>query len=399
MKRACMLLSVFLIVSLFLSLYVPSAKADSDTFYVGGSDDDADQQETSSVSTTGATVNTQSHTVAAGRYHSGFRFPSVTIPQGSTITAAKLSVYLSSVQADDANLKIHAHDTDDAADFSAEGIPEIYDVADRPRTDAFTSWVEDAVHGGVSGWYDSPSILDVVQEIVSRGGWSSSNAIVLLLIANTDVYKQFKANTYDAGSQYAAKLEVTWESAGLQEYTEEFTETISPSASLYLWKALSEKYSETITVTATSYGWKEKTSFYMESTTITEQLNEWIELRRFFTETITITETASFAMELLLEITEFTETIGIDASLFLWKAKQFITQETLSPVANFYDWIELKMTMIEFIDTIEFDAIMILTFEIIAAEVEPSTFGTLGVVIAIIALAIAVTAFAAKTKD
>jgi len=42
---------------------------------------------------------------------------------------------------------------------------------------------------------------------------------------------------------------------------------------------------------------------------------------------------------------------------------------------------------------------MILTFEIIALEVEPSTFGTLSLVIAIIALAIAITAFAAKTKD
>jgi len=152
---------------------------------------------------------------------------------------------------------------------------------------------------------------------------------------------------------YKASIFCNYTTAGAQEYTEEFTETISPSASLYFWKALFEKYEETITVTATSYTWKEKACFYTETTTITEQVSKWIELKRFFTETITLTETANFAMEILLEITEFTETITVDAFLFLWKAKQFITQETISPIANLYDWISLTRMFIETFTTSE----------------------------------------------
>ena len=157
------------------------------------------------------------------------------------------------------------------------------------------------------------------------------------------------------------------------EFTEEFAESIGISASLYSWKALFYRQTETITVTTTSYAWGEYPRFFIETTTITEQISEWIELRQVFTESITLTEqmsryvalfrlfqetispteTSSFNMELALVITEFVETVGIDASLFLWKAQQMFFEETVNPTANFYKWIALADIFTETIRTSE----------------------------------------------
>jgi len=248
----------------------------------------------------------------------------------------------------------------------------------------------------------------------------------------------------------------TYTTAGVQEYSEEFTETVSVSASSHFWRALLYKNIEGITTTATTYTWGEYPCFFSETITTTEEQNEWNELRRFFTETVTIreelvkqlalfrlftetigiTETSSFATEILVEITEFAETVSIDASLYLWKAKQFMIEEGVIGVADFYKWISLRqfftetinptetlqllrekllsvtetintsaflqalketlVTIIEFTDIIPFTATMYLTPQKIVPPIEVTTFGTVAFVIAIIALAIAVTAITAK---
>jgi len=363
MKRVSVFLLGFLIVSLFLGLYVPEVKANPSFGY--------ETKGSSSVDLTANTIRgseyTCSQTGTADSVTAYLKQDGVATPK------CKFAIYLHS----DSSLVAYTEEWTLTADWDGW---KTLNIVWGGTLLADTVYV--LVHwfsGGVTTYYDAVSAT-YHYESETYNGFPNPASFTHSVTRDFSIFCNYTVS-------------------GAQEYMEEFTETTSITASLYVWKALFEQYTETITVTSTSYGWKEKTSFYMESTTITEQLNKWIELRRFFTETITITETSSFGMELLLEITEFTETITVDASLFLWKAKQFITQETVSPIANFYDWIELKMTIIEFSELIELDAIMILTFEIIALEVEPSTFGTLGVVIAIIALAIAVTAFAAKTRD
>jgi len=121
----------------------------------------------------------------------------------------------------------------------------------------------------------------------------------------------------------------TYTTAGVQEYSEEFTETIGVSASLYSWRALFRSQTETVTVTTTSYLWGEYPCFFTETATITMQTQEWIELQRFFTETLTPTDLSYFTKELVALFEEtFSESISISALLNIWKAKLIEIQQT-----------------------------------------------------------------------
>lgn len=194
------------------------------------------------------------------------------------------------------------------------------------------SWVEFTVsYSASAGVYHMGTIQDEGASIKRDSGTSAQVNYKTMTYPTFDNPFGTPGGTRD----YETSIYANYTTAE-EEYTEEFTNTIGISASLYLWKALSEKYTETITITATSYSWREKSVF--------------------FTETTIITETSNFAKELLLEIVEFSELI-------------------------------------------QFDADIILTFGLVVPEVEPSTFGTLGLVIAIIALAIAVTTFTAKKRS
>ena len=344
----------------------------------------------------------------------------------------------------------------------------IYDTdAGDPDALAATSDAEQGL-GGTAYWYNFTG---------GDLGALSAGDYLLGVIVDSDYKIRYTSESgktiYYASDTYADGPEATWgpdntytdfvvsiyanyTTEAVAEYSEEFTEAIGISASLYLWRALFSAYTETITSTTTSYAWGEYPCFFTEITTTTEQLNKWKELRRFFiatispteqmlkyialfhffTETIVVTETSSFTMEILVEITEFMQTVGVDASLFVWKAKQVFFPETISQTTVFYKWIELRnyftktiqtsettqflkekllsiteyiniaaslevlketlVTIIEFTDTIFFDATIYLTPERIAIPTEVTTFGTVAFVIAIIALAIGVTALTAK---
>lgn len=289
--------------------------------------------------------------------------------------------------------------------------------APKPSLTAQDYWIVAFSNKPVSAYYDavaSWTIITLTQTF--EGGFPSS------LSSGTE---------YDG---YACSIFCNYTTGGLQEYTEEFSETVSISASLNRWQALFYTQTETTTITTTSYSWKEKACFYTETTTTTEQHYKWIELNRFFIETIVVTESSSFAMEIMMAFVEFTETINVDASLFLRKAKQFITQETVTTIANFYKWISLSrfftetiqpsettqslieklfsvtesigisaslealkevlVTFIEFSELIQFDAIMYLTLPtaIVEAINMPLILAAFAVIISFVAISLVSTA-------
>jgi hypothetical protein len=73
----------------------------------------------------------------------------------------------------------------------------------------------------------SPSIVDVIQEIISRPGWSSGNALELILIRQSGAMG-FMA--YDASSSFAATLEITCSTAS-SSISPSVSPSLSPSAS------------------------------------------------------------------------------------------------------------------------------------------------------------------------
>lgn len=106
---------------------------------------------------------------------SAYRYTSVTIPKGSTVSDATL--YIKSDTAyltPKLNIKCTAEDN--AAVFSTTA----YDISSRGYTTAAVGW--DATVGEFAY---TPNFAAVINEIVNRPGWASGNSIVVVLIALT----------------------------------------------------------------------------------------------------------------------------------------------------------------------------------------------------------------------
>lgn len=111
-----------------------------------------------------------------------FRIPNVTIPQGATIDAAAMDLYIINT---DAEFILYCEDVDDAAVFDGSST----DISGRTRTTASVTFSE--VTGSNA---QSLTGLDaLVQEVVDRPSWSSGNAMVFIFERQTGADFRFRA--------------------------------------------------------------------------------------------------------------------------------------------------------------------------------------------------------------
>lgn len=131
----------------------------------------------------------------------GMRFTNIDIPQGAIIQSATITfeAYRSSSGA--ADLRFHAHNTDNAPAFSRNG----FDISSRAKTAASVDW------NNIPAWsknksYVSPDLSGVVQEVVNRSGWSSGNnfAVIVTGSGGRDAY------SYDGSPSRAPLLEIAY---------------------------------------------------------------------------------------------------------------------------------------------------------------------------------------------
>ena len=118
------------------------------------------------------------------------------IPQGATITSAKLTFTVddSGVEGESNDFTILAEAADNAAvygySFDAPFWPayawlDSYDITGRARTAASVSWAPAALPA-VGTTLDTPDIASLIQEVVNRPGWSENNRLTLMIYP--DVY-------------------------------------------------------------------------------------------------------------------------------------------------------------------------------------------------------------------
>ncbi|MCZ6519544.1 MAG: hypothetical protein O6853_07090 [Actinobacteria bacterium] len=109
----------------------------------------------------------------------GLRFTGVNVPLGATITDAWVQFRADEVKTGPVNLMIQGHATDNAGVF----VRQSFNVSGRPGTVAAVGWVP--VPWDVVGEADldqqTPNLASIVQELVLRPGWSSGNAIALIV--------------------------------------------------------------------------------------------------------------------------------------------------------------------------------------------------------------------------
>ena len=126
-----------------------------------------------------------------GALVAGFRFEEILIPPGATIVSATLSMVPAAISAAGLALRIAGDAGDDSPAYSPASMP-----VDRTTTAANTAW---AVAGGWTTGVrvESPDLSAIIAEIIARPGWTSGNALSLL-VANDGSAGHRRVNAYDA---------------------------------------------------------------------------------------------------------------------------------------------------------------------------------------------------------
>lgn len=141
-------------------------------------------------------------------FNSWARWDNITIPQGATIDVAYITVQARGTGNDGAGVASNLY-FEDADDPTAPVDKD--DAYGRTKTTAFTAWDDEDFIVDVET--NSPSIKDVVKEIVDRGGWASGQAMQLLWYDNTSGDPKFyDLHSYDGVAAKAVKLHVEWSS-------------------------------------------------------------------------------------------------------------------------------------------------------------------------------------------
>ena len=123
-------------------------------------------------------IHDSSPTQWRGRQVIGLRFPAVAVPQGSTIVSAHVQFTALSSSTDTAELVITGQQAPDAPGFGTGSM----DISLRPRT-VEVAW-EPAPWNAADGAgpaQRTPDITPVVQALVTQAGWSTGNAMVLII--------------------------------------------------------------------------------------------------------------------------------------------------------------------------------------------------------------------------
>ena len=136
--------------------------------------------------------------------HVGMRFTGMAIPPGAIITNAYVQFTVEEASSGAATLTIHGQDADDAASFSSSG----YNISSRAATSATVGWVPPAWSsvGAAGAAQRTPDLSSVIQEVVNRPGWSSCNAMALV-VSGTGMRT---AESYNGSSSKAPLLHVEW---------------------------------------------------------------------------------------------------------------------------------------------------------------------------------------------
>lgn len=138
--------------------------------------------------------------------HSGIRFLNVTIPKDATILTAIVTFQAQSDQSvTTCNILIKGELVADATTFGTYA-----NFMGRTRTVANVPW------NNIGAWtvdtdYDSPSVVDIIQEQVSQVTWASGNHLVLFFEDNaSDAAAHRYGKSYDLSTTLCARLTVTW---------------------------------------------------------------------------------------------------------------------------------------------------------------------------------------------
>lgn len=105
----------------------------------------------------------------------GLRFRGIDVPKNAIIDSAYLEIFSHEDEGDLAKVTIYAEASDDCATYNDVDL-----ISDRPKTVSFVKWDIDE-DWEIWAKYRSPELKTLIQEVVSRPGWQSGNALALMM--------------------------------------------------------------------------------------------------------------------------------------------------------------------------------------------------------------------------
>ncbi len=134
---------------------------------------------------------------SANTWHGGFRWTGVNVPQGATITTAKLDVLIIPTVWAGYVVGVYCEDADNAAAFSGSHRPSQV----TPTTAKSTISASDQTIGTAQTTVPI-TVTSLVQEIVDRTGWSNGNAMNFVMLneaGGAGAYDYFAIDNVDGG--------------------------------------------------------------------------------------------------------------------------------------------------------------------------------------------------------
>lgn len=149
----------------------------------------------------------------SSQIRAGLRFQNVPIPQGATITSARLTFVPSGPNSNSVTLKVLPQAADDAATFTAAGRLSGLTWQDLPTFPTWTpgTWTANERIDTETG----ADVTQQVQYVVNRSGWCGNNAMAFQLTRSGSGTLSRTVHSFDATNRtYAPTLEIEFTTTG-----------------------------------------------------------------------------------------------------------------------------------------------------------------------------------------
>jgi hypothetical protein len=178
---------------------------------VRASADDAEERSSGQVSLTSGDLNLGQEDSAVQTV--GLRFTGVTVPRGSTITNAYVQFETDEVKSATSSLVVRGQAADNPTTFTTA----TRNISSRASTAATVAWNPPSwpTVGARTAAQRTPNLAPVVQELVSRPGWGSGNAVVLIVTGTGER----AAESYNSNSRRAPVLHLEYDTGAPQTPT------------------------------------------------------------------------------------------------------------------------------------------------------------------------------------
>lgn len=133
----------------------------------------------------------------------GMRFQNMTIPQGATIDSAYIVFTVDETNTGATSVTIRGQDIDNATTFNNSD----NNISSRTTTTAFRDWNSIPVWNTVNDTFHTPDLGPIVAEIVGRGGWTSGNAMAMIVNGSGER----TAESFDGEPESAPLLKVFYD--------------------------------------------------------------------------------------------------------------------------------------------------------------------------------------------